>query len=259
MAWVRLDDGYPEHPKVDRVGPSAAWLNVCAWAYCARNLTDGFVPNDRVSRLANVRQTALLVDKLLNAHLWERVEGGYQVHDYLVYNPSREQVQRERIKAVERMRSARSSGEHRAKFAESSSNPIPAPPVNREGYVLKASGPGAREPGPGGPLALPVEQDQPPTQLPNGAQQCPLCPEIYTGTYGEHLEQSPRHKVRAEPEDFGRSQRRRKASADVQENGDISRELAAISERKSFTLEDLPETLRAEHERLQAKERAQQS
>jgi len=93
MPWVRLDDGYPEHPKVDQVGPLAAWLNVCAWAYCARNLTDGFIPNDRVPRLASVRQPLKLVDRLVEVDLWERVDGGYQVHDYLDYNPSRAQVQ----------------------------------------------------------------------------------------------------------------------------------------------------------------------
>jgi len=257
MSWVRLDDGYPEHPKVDRVGPLAAWLNVCAWAYCARNLTDGFVPSDRVFRLANVRQPAQLAGKLVAAKLWECVEGGYQVHDYLAYNPSRDQVLKERAQAAERMRSVRSSGEHRAKFVESSVNPGPAPPVNREGYVLKAPGPAAREPGPGGPLALAVDREEPPTQLPNGAQQCPLCPEIYTGTYGEHLEQSPRHKVREQPEDFGRSKRRTKSTPKSQRNDEIPRELAAVSARRSVTLEDLPEKLRAEHERLRAKERSQ--
>jgi len=116
MPWVRLDDGYPEHPKVDQVGPLAAWLNVCAWAYCARNLTDGFVPADRVNRLANVKQPAQLAQKLVAARLWECVEGGYQVHDYLAYNPSRDQVLRSRERDAERMRShrtpVRSSPEH---------------------------------------------------------------------------------------------------------------------------------------------------
>src|SRR5690242_4591704 len=96
MPWVRLDDGYPEHPKVDRVGPLAAWLNVCAWAYCARNLTDGFVPAERVSRLAAVQKPLELAKRLVEANLWEQVDGGFTVHDYLAYNPSREQVLKER-------------------------------------------------------------------------------------------------------------------------------------------------------------------
>jgi hypothetical protein len=103
MTWVRLDDGYPDHPKVDRVGPLAAWLNVCAWAYCARNLTDGFVPIERVPRLANVGSTAKLAAALVEVNLWEPVEGGYMVHDYLAYNPSREAVLRERSATAKRV------------------------------------------------------------------------------------------------------------------------------------------------------------
>src|SRR6266705_2800835 len=103
MAWVRLDDGYPEHPKVDRVGPLAAWLNVCAWAYCARNLTDGFVPDGRVDQLAAVQKPRHLVELLLEGKLWERVPGGFLVHDFLDYNPSREQVLKERAAAAKRV------------------------------------------------------------------------------------------------------------------------------------------------------------
>ncbi len=103
MAWVRLDDGYPEHPKVDRVGYAAAWLNVCAWAYCARNLTDGFVPDERVDRLAAVPKPRQLVAKLVEANLWESVEGGFKVHDFLEYNPSREQVLKERATTTKRV------------------------------------------------------------------------------------------------------------------------------------------------------------
>ncbi len=103
MVWVRLDDGYPEHPKVDRVGPLAAWLNVCAWAYCARNLTDGFVPLERVDRLASVPKPRELVRRLVDARLWESTEGGYLVHDYLDYNPSREQVHKERAATAQRV------------------------------------------------------------------------------------------------------------------------------------------------------------
>ena len=108
MSWVRLDDGYPEHPKVDRVGPLAAWLNVCAWAYCARNLTDGFVPAERVARLASVPNPMKLAAALVQVKLWERVDGGYMVHDFLDYNPSREQVLTERTNNARRAHEWRS-------------------------------------------------------------------------------------------------------------------------------------------------------
>ena len=40
-----------------------------------------------------------------------------------------------------------------------------------------------------------------PERLPNGAQQCPLCPDIFTGSYSDHLD-SPRHKIRPVPDDL---------------------------------------------------------
>lgn len=123
MPWVRMDDQYPEHPKVDRVGPYAAWLNVCAWAYCARNLTDGFVPSERVARLANVPQPAKLAKALVEARLWEAVEGGYMVHDFLAYNPSREQVLKERAATAKRV------SEHRERV----SNGVTPPDTNGGG------------------------------------------------------------------------------------------------------------------------------
>ena len=39
-----------------------------------------------------------------------------------------------------------------------------------------------------------------PERLPNGAQQCPLCPEIFSGPYADHLQ--ARHKVREVPDDL---------------------------------------------------------
>ena len=40
-----------------------------------------------------------------------------------------------------------------------------------------------------------------PERLPNGAQQCPLCPDIFTCSYSEHLD-SPRHKIRPVADDL---------------------------------------------------------
>lgn len=118
-----MDDSYPEHPKVDHVGPLAAWLNVCAWAYCARNLTDGFVPAERVPRLADVPKPTQLVDRLVKAKLWEVVPGGYMVHDYLEYNPSREQVM------AERAATARRVADYRARTTGNSAGNGVTPPV----------------------------------------------------------------------------------------------------------------------------------
>lgn len=102
MPWVKMDDEYPDHPKVEAAGPLAAWLNVCGWAYASRYLTDGFIPEGRVHRLADVPDAGALATKLVEVDLWERVPSGYRIHDYLKYNPTAEQVRAERDIAARR-------------------------------------------------------------------------------------------------------------------------------------------------------------
>ena len=94
MSWVRLDDQFSDHPKVLEAGPLAGWLWVCGLAYCNRLRTDGFIPAGAVPRLADVPHAAKLAATLVQAGLWNAVAGGFQVHDYLDYQPSREQSAR---------------------------------------------------------------------------------------------------------------------------------------------------------------------
>ena len=115
MVWVKLDDQFTEHPKVVLAGPLAGWLHVCGLVYCGRNLTDGFIPSAMVSRLATFDhigittggaaglfevghdiETQELIDILVDCGLWEEAEGGYNIHDYLDYNPSKADVIAER-------------------------------------------------------------------------------------------------------------------------------------------------------------------
>jgi hypothetical protein len=100
MAWVRIDDLAPDHPKLLKAGLAATGFWLRALAYCSRQLTDGFVPNE-AAELMGKGQGAKLAQRLVEVGLWDRAEGGYQVHDYHDYQPSREQIRarRERIKA----------------------------------------------------------------------------------------------------------------------------------------------------------------
>src|SRR4051812_18430034 len=103
MPWVRLEDGFPEHPKIVRAGPAAAWLFVCSLAYANRNLTDGFIPSAIVPRLSELKGTDGLAKRLVEAGLWEAVDGGFQVHDYLTYQPSAAKLKEERDKTAARV------------------------------------------------------------------------------------------------------------------------------------------------------------
>lgn len=102
MPWIRLDDQFPDHPKTVAAGPAAAWLFVCGIGYCNRLLTDGVIPTGQVRKLADVDNAMELAGKLVEVGLWEAVEGGYRVHDFLEYQPSAEQVKAERAGNAQR-------------------------------------------------------------------------------------------------------------------------------------------------------------
>ncbi len=90
--WIKLDDQFSDHPKIIEAGPLAAWLYVCGLTYAARYLTDGYIPAGQVRKLADVDNASELAAKLVEVGLWESIDGGYLIHDYLEYNPNREDV-----------------------------------------------------------------------------------------------------------------------------------------------------------------------
>lgn len=90
MTWVKLDDGFPDHPKVVALSDRAFRAHVTALCYCARYLTDGDVPTGVAKRIA----TAKVKAELTAAGLWTETPGGlYRLHDYLDWNPSRADVE----------------------------------------------------------------------------------------------------------------------------------------------------------------------
>lgn len=91
MTWARLDDGFDEHPKIDALSDGAFRLHVTGIVASARNLTDGHIAAVKVRRLTPNYEPEHLAE-LLEAGLWERHGEDFIVHDFLDYNPSREQV-----------------------------------------------------------------------------------------------------------------------------------------------------------------------
>lgn len=110
MAWVRIDDGFAQHPKVVSAGPLAMAMQIAALCYCNKNLTDGFLPRAVVPTLLNLEGIAVglqesdhfvsgssatwqdIVSDLLRCGLWEEAERGYKIHDYLDWNLSKDDV-----------------------------------------------------------------------------------------------------------------------------------------------------------------------
>lgn len=121
MAWVKIDDGFSEHPKLLQAGPLAMAMQIAALCYCNRNLTDGFVPRAAAARLLDLTGIGmrmwnngsfgggedatweLVVEDLVSAGVWDVVPGGWRIHDYLEYQPSKASVLEEREKTRQRV------------------------------------------------------------------------------------------------------------------------------------------------------------
>jgi len=116
MAWIKLDDQIAHHPKFTAAGPVASWLFIGGLAYCARFLTDGHIPASALPTLGNVPTPAKHAATLVKVGLWEKAPDGYRIHDYLDYQPTREEVERRREeRRLAGSRGGRRSSDNRAK------------------------------------------------------------------------------------------------------------------------------------------------
>lgn len=107
MAWVRLSDNFYRHPKFLRAGPRGGYLAICGIAYANEYLTDGFIPAIAPAALG---ATPRDIDAVVGSGLWTPADGGWSIHDFAEYQPTRAQVEAERSAARERMRRVRANG-----------------------------------------------------------------------------------------------------------------------------------------------------
>ena len=188
MPWVRFDDQYPIHRKVDGLTDAAFRLHTSAIFWCARNLTDGFVPEEDLDGVtARVRTPSRFAAECVRRGVWHDarhrcpsqkcpgpVDGdGWMIHDYWEYQPSKEQVIREREANARRQKKWRDA--HNASsngVSNGVSNSAPARP-----YVSTGSSPSyrsarARDPTSDLPASRPVGEA---VRLPPGYE--PASPE----------------------------------------------------------------------------------
>lgn len=162
MTWFRLDDSFYSHPKVLKAGNEAVGLYVRCGTYAAAHVTDGFVDRSVVTLYGSEALAARLVD----AGLWHRTRGGWNIHDYLDYNPSREAVEKERKAKAERQKRWREG--QRRRVTSPSSNAVsdaskdaapPRPAPKEAGRAAPAPERPAVRPGPEGrPSGRPENQ-----------------------------------------------------------------------------------------------------
>lgn len=129
--WFKVDDSLATHPKVLEAGNAAMGLWVRAGAWCAQQLTDGFVSAAAVSMLGTRDEAETLVA----ADLWTEVEGGFEFHQWDERQPSRADAEDRRAKNAEKLRKWRERNQQRnqgsnpvtTEVTNQASNPAPVP------------------------------------------------------------------------------------------------------------------------------------
>ena len=89
MTYFKVDDHFHSHPKILDLGLEAVGLWTLAGSWSGEQLTDGFIPNSLIARLGGSPEIA---QALVDAGLWEIIEGGYLFHDWDAHNQTKAQV-----------------------------------------------------------------------------------------------------------------------------------------------------------------------
>jgi len=106
MTWFKVDDKLSFHAKVVRAGNPAmgAWVRIGAW--CAERESDGIIPIEVAGLMASIEELARLTEVgFLSKH-----PGGYELHDFLKYNPSHAELEAKRTQWVEKRHNRASRG-----------------------------------------------------------------------------------------------------------------------------------------------------
>jgi hypothetical protein len=132
--WVRVDTKFTTHPKVLDIGPlgEALWLR--GLCYAGEHLTDGFVPAAFVRRMSDMDGEDV-ADRLLDAGLWTQAEGGYQIHEYLSWQRSRDEAADISIKRSE---SGRKGGLQRSSNLQANGKQVASKPRKQNASKTQA-------------------------------------------------------------------------------------------------------------------------
>lgn len=88
MPWFKVDDKLHDHRKARKAGKAAMGVWVLAGSWSMDNLTDGFVPEDVLSRWGTKADAARLVTAGMWAVAEHAGEQGWRFHDWDRFQPS---------------------------------------------------------------------------------------------------------------------------------------------------------------------------
>jgi hypothetical protein len=188
MPWVRFDDQFPIHRKVDGLSDAAFRLHTSAIFWSARNLTDGSVTREDLDGVsARVRTPERFAAECKKRGVWhlgdedcpsekcpadgEGDPDGWIIHDYWEFQPSKAQVVADRQAAAKRQakwRASHNGGSNGVTNGVSASSPS-RPPLKGGGASARAT----REGADARPPPLATDDQHPFKPDPNGT--CETC------------------------------------------------------------------------------------
>lgn len=145
MSWLKLDDQLGVHRKVMKIQRKTRleciglWTLALSWS--GRGLTDGLLED---FELEEIGAKPALIDELVRVQLWhssghdcnrcpQPPADGIVIHDYLVLNPSKRQVEEkreaERVRKVSQRDTARKARGNSSGQVQVSEHPVPSRPV----------------------------------------------------------------------------------------------------------------------------------
>src|SRR3989442_2286352 len=157
MTWTKLDDNVSDHPKVLAVGHLGELTYYRSIIHANRYETDGLIAPAVLRLLCRgfEQHTQRIAQALVSARLWEKCKGGYRIHDFEDYQPSRAEVaaRREirqlagrqgglRSAAVRRSKSEANAQALASQANEANANPGPYPSRIKLLTNRKLCGPG---------------------------------------------------------------------------------------------------------------------
>lgn len=96
MPWVRFEDDYLGSQKLSTLSTAAIALDMAGIIYAGQHLRDGHLTARDVEVVAAqiaIKQPRGILGELVRVGRWDvEADGGYGIHDYLEYQPSRAQV-----------------------------------------------------------------------------------------------------------------------------------------------------------------------
>lgn len=169
MAWVKLDDAMPSHPKVLASGPLGFALDVAGICYSNAHDTDGFVPAVALPAvLPGLPSPRKHAAALVAAGRWHVVDGGWLIHDIDDYQFSREEQEERARKKREKAALGNHKRWHEGRGKPDPDCPLCASSGDRLTIVQGSSGE-SLDVSPEIPRPDPTRPDRESTTAPDGA------------------------------------------------------------------------------------------